>query len=75
MQKIEEENLEEHLERFLYNFHKSHGSNLDENTIKIVFLKGLRADCIETLNLLSGGDIYKKPFAEVVELCHTYSMS
>jgi len=35
----------------------------------------LRYDCIETLNLLSGGDIYKKPFVEVIELCCTYSRS
>jgi len=40
-----------------------------------VFLKGLRDDCIETLNLLSGGDIYKKKFSEVIELCRTYSRS
>jgi len=30
---------------------------------------------IETLNLLNGGDIYKKPFAEVIKLCRTYSRS
>ena len=30
-----------------------------------MFLKGLRDDCIETLILIIGGDIYKKPFAEV----------
>jgi len=40
-----------------------------------VLLKGTRDDCIETLNLLSSEDIYKKAFAEVVELCHTYSRS
>lgn len=40
-----------------------------------MFLKGLRDGYIETINLLSGGDIYKKPFAKVVELCRTYSRS
>lgn len=65
MQQIEDENLEEYLEWFLYNFHKSRGSILDEKIIRTVFLKGLRDDCIETLILIIGGDIYKKPFAEV----------
>ena len=40
-----------------------------------MFLRGLRDDCIETLNLLSGGDIYKKSFVEVIDLCRTYSRS
>ena len=75
MQQTEDKNLEEYLERFLYNFHKSRGSNLDEKIIRTVFLKWLRDDCIETLKLLSGGDIYKNPFAEVIELCRTYSRS
>lgn len=35
----------------------------------------MRDDCIETLNLLRGGDIYKKKFIEVIELCRTYSRS
>jgi len=62
MQQNEDENLEEYLERFLYNFHKSCGSNLNEKIIKTMFLKGTRDYSIETLNLLSGGDIYKKKF-------------
>lgn len=75
MQQTEDENLEEYLERFVYNFHKSRGSTLDLKIISTMFLRGLRYDCIETLNLLSGGDIYKKSFAEVIYLCRTYSRS
>lgn len=40
-----------------------------------IFIKGLSEECIETLNILSFGDIYKKPFVEVDELCKTYSRS
>ena len=75
MQQLDDESLEEYLECFLYHFHKSQGAHLEEKTVKTVFLKGLRDDCIETLNLLSGGDIYKKYFSKIAELCRTYSRS
>ena len=75
MQQLDDESLEEYLEHFLYHFHKSGGAHLEEKTVRTVFLKGLRDEFIETLNLLSGGDIYKKCFVEIVKLCRTYSRS
>lgn len=75
MQQMEEKSIEEFLERFLYNYHKSRGEKLDERTIRTIFLKGLREECIDTLNLLSVCDIYKKPFADIAKLCRTYSRS
>lgn len=60
MQQMEDESLEEYLKRFLYNYHNSH-----ERSIRTIFLKGLREECIETLNLLSASDVYKKPFTKV----------
>ena len=60
MQQLDDESLEEYLECFLYHFHKSQGAHLEVKMVKIVFLKGLRDKCIETRNLLSGEEIYKK---------------
>lgn len=75
MQQMEDESFEEYLERLLYNYHKSRWGNMDERTFRTIFLKGIRVECIETLSLLSPGDIYRKPFAEITELCRTYSRS
>lgn len=59
MQQLEDENLEEYIERFIYNFHKSRGAHLEEKIVRTIFLKGLRDECMKNLNLLSGGDVYK----------------
>ena len=72
MQQLDDESLEEYLECFLYHFHKSRGAHIEEKMVRTVFLKGLRDECIETLNLLSGGDIYKKCFAEIAKLSNLF---
>lgn len=59
MQQLEDKNIEEYLEHFFYNFQKYREAHLDEKTVRTVFLKGLRDECIETLNLLSVGDVIK----------------
>jgi hypothetical protein len=48
---------------------------LDTAIIRTVFIKGVRDDCIEVLNLISSGDVYQKPFADIVEYCKIYSRS
>jgi hypothetical protein len=53
MQQSEEESLEDYLERFLYNYQKTKQFSLDTATVRTVFLKGVRDDCIEVLNLMS----------------------
>ena len=40
MQQLEEETLEDYLERFLYNYQKSK-QRLNDNTVRIIFLKGI----------------------------------
>jgi hypothetical protein len=75
MQQLEEESLEHYLERFLYNYQKTKQFSLDTITVRIVFLKDVRDDCIEVLNLMSFGDIYQNPFAYIAEYCKRYSRS
>jgi hypothetical protein len=53
MQQIEHESLEEYLERILYNYPKSKLFTTDPDVVRTIFLKGIRDDCIEVLNLLS----------------------
>jgi hypothetical protein len=75
MQQLEEESLEDYLERFLYNYQKTKQFSLDIGTIRTVFLKGVRDNCIEVLNLMSFGDIYQKPFADIAEYFKRYPRS
>jgi hypothetical protein len=53
MQQTEDESPEDYLERFLYNYQKSKLFTTDPAVVRTIFLKGLRDDCIEVLNLLS----------------------
>jgi hypothetical protein len=75
MQQSEEESLEDYLERFLYNYQKTKKISLDTTTVRTIFLKGIRDDCIEVLNLMSSGDVYQKSFADIAEYCKRYSRS
>jgi hypothetical protein len=75
MQKSKEESLQGYLERFLYNYQKTKQFSLDIATVRTVFLKGVRDDFIEVLNLMIFEDVYQNPFADIVEYCKRYSCS
>ena len=75
MQQSEEESLEDYLERFLYNYQKTKQFSLDTPTVRTIFLKGVRDDFIEVLNLMIFGDVYQNPFADKTEYCKRYSRS
>ena len=69
----EEENLEDYLERILFNLQKSKQSSLKSDTIRTIFLKGVRDDYINVLNLMGVGDISFLPFDQIFVLCRKYS--
>jgi len=73
MTQHEEEILEDYLEIFLYNLQKSKQSSLNSDTIRTIFLKGVRDDYINVLNLMGAGDISFLPFDQIFELCRKYS--
>jgi hypothetical protein len=52
MQQSKEEILEDYLERFLYNYQKKKKFPLDTDTVRTMFLKCVRDDCIEVLKLM-----------------------
>ena len=43
--------------------------------IRTIFLKGIRDEYLDDLNLMGKGDISTLPFEEIVELCEKYSRS
>jgi hypothetical protein len=69
MQQFEEEILEDYLEIFLYNYQKTKQFGLNTTTFRTIFFKCFRDDYIEVLNLMSSGDVYQKPFSDIVEYC------
>ena len=73
MTQHEDENLEGYLEIFLYNLQKSKQSSLNLDTIRTIFLKGIRDEYINVLNLMGAGDISFLPFDQISELCRIYS--
>ena len=75
MQQKDDENLEDYVERFVYNLQNSRKNALNPNAIRIVFLKGVLEDYIDMLNLMTARDISQKPFKEIVELYWKYSCS
>jgi len=75
MKQSEEESLEDFLKRFLYNYQKKKQFSLDIATISTIFLKGIRDECIEVLNLMSSRDVYHNPFVEMAEYCKRYYLN
>ena len=47
--------------------------NLDPNTIRTFFLRGLTDNARNNLNLLGQGDISQKNFEQICELCRKFS--
>jgi hypothetical protein len=67
MQQTKDEIPKDYLERFLYNYQKSKLFTKDPAVVRTLFLKGIRDDCIEVLNLLSLGDVTQKPCVEIAD--------
>ena len=73
MNQQEDESLEEYLERFSYNLQKSKYNSLTPEMIRTIFLKGIREEYLDILNVMGKGDISYLPFDEIQDLCQKYS--
>lgn len=71
----ENEILEEYLEIFSYNLQKSKHRAMSVDLIRTIFIKGIRDEYLDDLNLMGKGDISNLPFDEIVDLCQKYSSS
>ena len=61
-----DESLEDYEERFQLNY-KRCNYTLDPNSLKLVLLQGINEEMTETLNMLSGGDNYQRPY-EIIKI-------
>jgi hypothetical protein len=75
VQQLEDENLEDYMERFAYISQKSKYHDLPDDAVRALFLKGISEEYLEILNLMASGDISHKPFSEICEMCKNYSRS
>jgi len=69
MTQKEDENLEDLVERFVYNIKREKMDNLDQETLKAPLLKAIKDEWINLLNLTGKGDIPQLPFADICDLC------
>ena len=73
MSQQEDEILEEYLEIFLYNLQKYKHSYQTADITWTIFLKGIRDEYLDVLNVMGKGDISYLQFDEIEELCQKYS--
>ena len=59
MQQKKDRNLEDYVERFAYNLHKNR-NELNNATIRTIFLNGILEEYVDVLNLMASGDVSQK---------------
>lgn len=73
MTQKEDETLEDYLDRFLFNVKKSKHNTLSEESLKLIFLREINEDYIESLDLMGGRDITQVPWDDIRKICQKYS--
>ena len=69
MNQLEDESLEDLIERFMYNVKRGKLHHLGSNTLKTLLLRTIRDEWIDLLDLMSRGDVYQLSFEEICETC------
>ena len=59
-----DESLEDYEERFQLSYKRAR-CTLDLESLKLVLIRGIREDILETLNMFSGGDIYQLSYDDI----------
>jgi hypothetical protein len=75
IQKLEDETLDDYMERFGYISQKSKYHDLPKDVVRDLFLKGISEEYLHMINLMASRDISHKPFSKICEMCKNYSRS
>eukprot|EP00253_Pinus_taeda_P007468 PITA_07468 len=67
-----DESLEDYEERFQLSY-KSIRCTLDPESLKLVLLRGIPEDLLDTFHLLAGGDIYQLPYDDIKTVFRNHS--
>jgi hypothetical protein len=60
---------------FQLSYKRAQNCTLDEESLKLFFLRGVREDLMETFNLPSNGDIYQLEYDDIKRIFKNYSIS
>ena len=69
MMSKEHKTLEEYSEIFQYNLQRSPYTTLPREILKIALIIGMNDERIDTLNLMGKGDVSKKEYDDILNLC------
>ena len=67
-----DESLEDYGERFQLSY-KLARCTLDPESLKLVLLRGVLEDLLDTLHMLDGGDIYQLPYENIKTVFRNHS--
>jgi hypothetical protein len=67
-----DESLEDYEERFQLSYKRAR-CTLDPESLKLVLLRGIPEDLLDTLHLLAGGDIYQLPYEDIKTVFRNHS--
>lgn len=67
-----DESLEDYEERFQLSYKRAR-CTLDSESLKLVLLRGIPEDLLDTLNMLAGGDIYQLPYEHINTVFRNHS--
>ena len=59
----------------MYALQKNLGHVLTEDSQKLVFLRGVKEDCLEALDLMDGSDVYQSSWDDLKKKKFNYSRS
>jgi hypothetical protein len=68
MSQKEDETLEDFVERLQYNIQRFGHPDVSKDIMKTIFLKGVRDDCLDMLNMLGKEDISKESYEDIVNI-------
>jgi len=73
MTQREDETLEGYVERFHFSYKHATNFKLEDESPKLVLLRGVREDLMEALDLIVTGDIHKFTYDEIKYIFKNYS--
>ena len=68
----QDESLEDYEERFQLNYKRAR-CTLDPGSLKLVLLRGVREDILDTLHMIARGDIYQLPYEDIKTIFRNHS--
>lgn len=73
MTQKEDETLEDYVSWFMFSLQRNTENALNEESQKLLFLRGIQDGCTKALDLMEGGDITQSTWDDIKKICLKYS--